>query len=211
MTALYDPLTYENLMSGLIVQFEKQPLEHLTTTVNAQGPGIYALFYHGQFGAYAPISCSETPIYVGKAVPPGARKGAASININAPALRGRLSIHARNIDAVHNLALKDFQCRFLPLVPVWITLAERFLIDYYSAVWNVGLDGFGNNPQGAARRTEVSWWDTLHPGRPWADNLPRGKVKTPANARQRVLDFFEGRTSKQEDDASAVWPGPLPD
>lgn len=204
MTALYDPLTYENLMGGLIVQFEKQPLEHLTTTVNAQGPGIYALFYRGQFGAYAPISCSETPIYVGKAVPPGARKGAAAININAPALRGRLRIHARNIDAVHNLALKDFLCRFLPLVPVWITLAERFLIDHYGAVWNVGLDGFGNNPQGAARSTEISWWDTLHPGRPWADNLPRGTVKTPENARQRVLDFFEGKASELEDDATAI-------
>ena len=211
MTALYDPLTYENLMFGLIVQFEKQPLEPFTTTVNVQGPGIYALFYRGQFGAYSPISCSETPIYVGKAVPPGARKGAATINTKAPALRNRLRIHARNLDAVHNLELSDFLCRFLPVVPVWITLAERFLIDQYGAVWNVGLDGFGNNPQGAARITEVSWWDTLHPGRPWADKLPRSTVKTPDNARQRVLDFFEGRTSKQEDDASAIWPGPLPD
>ena len=156
MTELYDPLTYENLMAGLMVQFEKQPLEHLTTTVNAQGPGIYALFYHGQFGAYAAISRSETPIYVGKAVPPGAWKGAAAINIEAPALRTRLRIHARNIDYVHNLELSDFLCRFLPVVPVWITLAERFLIDYYGAVWNVGLDGFGNNPQGAARSTEIS-------------------------------------------------------
>ena len=123
-------------------------------------------------------------------------RGAAEIDIKAPALRSRLRIHARNIDAVHNLALSDFLCRFLPVVPVWITLAERFLIDYYGAVWNVGLDGFGNNPQGAARSTEVSWWDTLHPGRPWADKLPHGKVKTPANARQRVLDFFEGRASE---------------
>ena len=196
MTELYAPLTYENLMAGLMVQFEKQPLEHLTTTVNAQGPGIYALFYHGQFGAYAAISRSETPIYVGKAVPPGARKGAAAINVEAPALRTRLRNHARNIDYVHNLELSDFLCRFLPVVPVWITLAERFLIDYYGAVWNVGLDGFGNNPQGAARSTEISWWNTLHPGRPWADDLPRGTVKTPASARQRVLDFFEGRAGE---------------
>ena len=34
------------------------------------------------------------------------------------------------------------QGRFLAVVPVWITLTERFLIDYFKPVWNLCLDGF---------------------------------------------------------------------
>jgi hypothetical protein len=42
------------------------------------GAGIYAIYYRGNSSIYKPISienCKEIPIYVGKAVPPGARKG----------------------------------------------------------------------------------------------------------------------------------------
>lgn len=43
-----------------------------------KGAGIYAIYYEGDFPPYAPISRkteTEIPIYVGKAVPAGARKG----------------------------------------------------------------------------------------------------------------------------------------
>jgi hypothetical protein len=46
------------------------------------GTGIYALYYAGEFAAYAPISSADcgTPIYVGKAEPPGRRTGLASLD-----------------------------------------------------------------------------------------------------------------------------------
>ncbi len=37
---LYDPLTYDNLMAGMVLQFEKQPLEPLKSIEIASGPGI---------------------------------------------------------------------------------------------------------------------------------------------------------------------------
>ena len=75
------------------------------------------------------------------------------------------------------------------MVPVWITLAERFLIDHYKPVWNLRLDGFGNHDPGAGRRQgEASWWDTLLPGPTWAAELR--VVKTRDQARERVTQFF---------------------
>ena len=68
---LYDPLTYDNLMAGMVSHFEKQTIERLDTIVNIPGPGIYSLFYSGALPVYRPISGREMPIYVGKAVPPG--------------------------------------------------------------------------------------------------------------------------------------------
>ena len=167
--SLYAPLTYDNLMAGLVVYFERQPRVSLESVEDVEGPGIYALFYRGGFDVYRPISGTSEPIYVGKAVPPGSRKGAA-VNENAPALRRRIGEHTKSIAEAENLAVAEFECRFLAVVPVWITLTERFLIDHYKPVWNLCLDGFGNHDPGAGRRQgEASWWDTLHPGRPWAN------------------------------------------
>ena len=105
------------------------------------------------------------------------------------AMRDRLSNHGCSIDAATNLNIDDFLCRFLAVVPVWVTLAERFLIDYYRPVWNIGVDGFGNNQQGQNRATgDRSWWDTLHPGRSWASQrTPKG---TEPEAMALVAQFF---------------------
>ena len=188
MNGLYDPLTYENLMAGLVVHFERQPQEGLAAVHEASGPGIYALFYDGDFDAYQQIAGTPQPIYVGKAVPPGSRKG-GEVDVSAPALQRRLHEHARSLEAADNLTLADFECRYLSLVPVWITLAERFLIDHYRPVWNLQLDGFGNHDPGQGRRQgEASWWDTLHPGRSWAAGLRQ--AKTMSEARERTARFF---------------------
>jgi hypothetical protein len=78
------------------------------------------------------------------------------------------------------------------VVPVWITLAERFLIDHYLPVWNRCLEGFGDHDPGRGRyQGERSWWDTLHPGRSWADKLR--KVKSRGSAVSLVQDFFSGQ------------------
>ena len=188
MSELYDPLTWENLMAGLVVRFEQQPQVSFTDVDSAEGPGIYALFYTGQHPAYVPIAGTPHPIYVGKAVPRGTRKGSME-GRGQHALRDRLNNHRRSIDAANNLDLGDFLCRFLAVVPVWVTLAERFLIDYYRPIWNTDVDGFGNNPQGQFRATgKGSWWDTLHSGRSWASQrTPKG---TEAEAIALVARFF---------------------
>ena len=179
MAELYDPLTYDNLMAGLVVHFERQPRQGLSNTVDVEGPGIYAIFYAGAYGPYAPVAGSEYPIYVGKAVPPGSRKG-EDIDASAPALRRRLREHAKSISAAENIDLADFHCKHMAVEPVWIALAERFLIDYYKPVWNLVLDGFGDHDPGRGRRdSQRSWWDTLHPGRSWLRSwcMPRHELR----------------------------------
>ena len=185
---LYDPLTYDNLMAGLILHFEKQGPEPLDAIAGIKGPGIYSLFYSGELTTYSPISCNDRPIYVGKAVPPGSRKG-ENIDENSPALQRRINEHSKSIRQATNLEISDFSCRYLAVVPVWITLAERFLIDHYKPVWNLCLDGFGDHDPGKGRRnSQRSWWDTLHPGRSWAIGL--GDEKTRQDADENVARFF---------------------
>lgn len=188
MPDLYDPLTYDNLMAGVVVRFEQQERVPLDSLPKVEGPGIYSLHYRGAFEAYRPTVAERRPIYVGKAVPPGSRKGAI-VDESRPALSDRLREHARSIRAASNLDPTDFECRFLAVVPVWITLAERFLITHYRPVWNLCLDGFGDHDPGKGRAgSERSWWDTLHPGRPWAAKLRAGKKDS--DATRRIAEFF---------------------
>ena len=176
-------------MAGLVVHFERQLLVALEASDAAYGPGIYAIFYGGPHIAYAPISGKARPIYVGKATTKGGRTGSVLDRKDEGALRARLRGHRRNLQAVANLDVHDFTVRYLAIVPVWITLAERFLIDHYRPIWNIEIDGFGNNAPGKNRsESEVSWWDTLHPGRPGAARLNR--VKTEDQALERASLFF---------------------
>lgn len=197
MPDLWDPLTYENLMAGTVAHFEKQGPQPLTASTDIEGPGIYALYYKGEFSEYRSVADGICPIYVGKAVPPGARKGAGDVDVGAPALRRRLREHAKSIGAVENLELEDFSFRALAIVPVWITFAEQALIKQYEPVWNVCLDGFGKHDQGKNRAATLrSWWDTLHPGRPWSQVTFEGPTpgRTAAEASALVQKHFEERS-----------------
>ena len=192
MPDLWDPLTYETLMAGTVAHFETQELEPLANTITLEGPGIYALYYKGNMPEYRPIADGSRPIYVGKAVPPGARKGGVG-NIKAPALRNRLRDHAKSITGAHNLDPGDFSFRALAIVPVWIVFAEQALIQQYHPVWNTRLEGFGKHHQGRNRASTIqSWWDTLHPGRSWAQvhALQAELSRTPAEARKLVRQHF---------------------
>lgn len=185
---LYDPLNYDNLMVGLTSHFEQQTKVRLNQAAGIEGPGIYALYYDGTHPAYAKIAAGDVPIYVGKAVPPGSRKG-TRVNVAKPVLQIRIDEHIDSIAQATNLDVSDFWCRYLAVQPVWITLAERFLIDRFKPVWNLRLDGFGNHDPGGGRsNSQRSWWDTMHPGRPWAAKLRA--VKTLAKAEERVRTFL---------------------
>jgi len=178
----YDPLSYENLARSVVGVLMVQSPVPLPPPEPFGGPGVYAIYYTGGFPAYRPVaspSC-ERPIYVGMAVPPGARKGLSDFDAADTALFRRLHDHAKSLEAAQNLELYDFRCRYLIVVPVWITLAERFLLSQYRPIWNTVIDGFGNHDPGAGRRgMRRPRWDILHPGRPWAQQL--SAAETPDN------------------------------
>ena len=143
------------------------------------GAGIYAIYYEGDFPAYQSIAAMnrnskyEAPIYVGKAIPAGARRGNVGLGVDpGKVMHRRLTEHARSIDSANNLDLAHFRCRYLIVDDIWIPLGESLLISRFRPAWNHVVDGFGNHDPGAGRRNQQrSPWDILHPGRPWANRL----------------------------------------
>lgn len=206
MTEPYNPLDKLNLARSIeteLLSRHKQPLADLD---GVAGAGVYAIHYTGPFDAYAPIADGERPIYVGKAIPKGGRKGGFGQNAAlGRALLDRLRQHAQSIDQARNLDLADFQVRSLVVDDIWIPLGENMLIENFQPAWNVVIDGFGNKTPGARRATQHrSPWDVLHPGRTFADMLadhPQGAEVFD----QRVRDFFLGEavplvTAEERDD-----------
>jgi hypothetical protein len=78
---------------------------------------------------------------------------------------------------VENLNIEDFWCRFLVVDDIWIPLGESLLIQRHRPIWNSMLDGFGNHDPGAGRHKGARPnWDTLHPGRAWAERCAPSKL-----------------------------------
>ena len=174
MTQPYDPLDYGNLARSVVdalLGADAMPLP----PERFDGLGVYAIYYTGPLD-YAETDVSvEKPIYVGSAGPEGQRKGLSQAGLTADRTRrlhGRLRQHARSIEQAENLSVRYARCRYLVVEPVWITLAEQFLIRHFRPLWNVALDGFGNHDPGSGRINMARpRWDIVHPGRPWADIL----------------------------------------
>ena len=170
------------------------PPDPLPPQESFNGVGVYTLHYIGMFPAYAGIN-ADAPIYVGKVDPPGRRQGRSSSKTATTALYRRLSQHAESIRSASNLNLTDFRCRWLVLDPVWIGLTEQVLIAEYQPIWNVVVDGFGNNDPGRGRWNQRrSQWDTLHPGREWAFNL-RDREETAEEVMKAVIDYRSGNAA----------------
>lgn len=161
------------------------------------GAGIYAIYYIGDFEPYKLMAESnrndqfQWPIYVGKAVPPGARKEGFGLGADpGTALFKRLSEHYESVSAAQNLNQNDFYCRYLVVDDIWIPLAESLLIERFQPVWNRVLDGFGNHDPGKGRyEQQRSPWDEVHPGRVWAEKL--NPAAFPADVwSERVVEFL---------------------
>ncbi|MGI8553101.1 MAG: Eco29kI family restriction endonuclease [Dehalococcoidia bacterium] len=175
----YNPLDKRNLGVSVADAMLQQPVVPLPPLERFMAAGIYAIYYIGNFPAYASIAernrndRHNQPIYVGKAVPAGARKGGLGIDVPASTvLYDRLAEHARSIEQVENLDLGDFSCRYLAVDDIWIPLGESLLIEQFSPVWNKIIDGYGNHDPGGGRcNQQRSPWDVLHQGRPWAERL----------------------------------------
>lgn len=181
----FNPLNKKNLGFSVAEAMLEKQIESLPPAAAFEGAGIYAIYYTGGFPAYKPITDKNKnnkfgcPIYVGKAVPAGARKG--GFGLDAPAgkvLFQRLNEHAESISETQNLKLDDFRCRYLTVDDIWIPLGESLLIEMFSPLWNKVLDGFGNHDPGKGRyEQQISPWDILHPGRAWAAKLKPGRPK----------------------------------
>ena len=193
MAKPYDPLDYDNLARSVVTALLKLSPTALPPTKKFFGSGVYALYYTGSLPFYSHISSSDlhAPIYVGKAVPTGTRKGGRQVDSESSVeLYRRLNDHAKSIEQAKNLALVEFQVRHLVVEPVWITLAEQFLISHFRPAWNTVIEGFGNHPPGSGRSAmRRPRWDIVHPGRPWAAKL---KAAETAEEVVRLIDTQGG-------------------
>jgi hypothetical protein len=201
--APFNPLDKLSLARGLARALLENPCERLPPQASFPGAGIYVIYYSGKFPLYEKIASLNragkfaVPIYAGKAVSEGARKGALGKEPGTALFR-RLREHAKSIEQVKNLDAADFRCRYLVVDDIWIPLGEQLLIEAFSPLWNVALDGFGiHHPGGPRSRQQRSTWDTLHPGRPWADHLPPNK-RSPAQIEASVQEFLTGWKVKDE-------------
>lgn len=200
----FDPLSRPALAESIALQLLKSPAFPFPPREKIVGAGIYALYYSGDFPAYQPIAKKNKgakppiPIYVGKAVPKGSRKGGVGLKSKpGSALFARLSKHAHSIESVSNLNLADFRYRYVICEDVWITFCETMLIIRFKPLWNVFVEGFGINVPGAGREKQrKSMWDTLHPGRPEARKLPPND-KSAAELEELVAEFFAGKIASK--------------
>lgn len=200
MLGPYNPLDKINLARNIEAEILKRECEPLTNADQVQGAGVYVIYYRGGFEPYAPLSevnreACKLPIYVGKAIPKGGRKG--GMPTIAPgtgtALASRLRKHALTIKATPTLDVTDFRFRYLVLDDIWIPLGENILIENFKPLWNIAVDGFGINDPGAGRAAQKrSPWDVLHPGRDYAARLTGGGVDM-AVVVGRIQDHFAKR------------------
>ena len=173
----YNPLEKRALAESVCKALLAKPVEPLPPGQRFNGAGVYAIYYAGGFPPYQPVAAANRdgkyalPIYVGKAVPPGSRKGGFQLELPGDAvLYKRLREHAESVAASQNLRLADFRCRYLVVDDIWIPLGESLLIEMFSPLWNKIVDGFGNHDPGKGRRAgQRPPWDVIHPGREWAD------------------------------------------
>jgi len=196
----FNPLDKSNLGESVAEAMLQQPVGALPPEPFI-GAGIYAIYYMGTFPLYEKVAMKNKdglyhwPIYIGKAVPAGARKGGFGLGADpGQVLFKRIVEHASTIEEAENIELTDFRCRYLVVDDIWIPLAESMLIEMFSPVWNRKIDGFGNHDPGKGRYNQQrSSWDTIHPGRSWAY-----KLQPPSNDDHKIKEDVEKFIVKTE-------------
>lgn len=193
----YNPLDKWNLGVSVAEAMLSQDAAPLGSLTRFDGAGVYAIYYTGQFDAYRPLARlnkgkkPKAPIYVGRAIPPGARKGGFGLDATpSQALFNRLAEHAESINLAANLNIKDFHCRYLVVDDIWIPLGESLLIAKFAPVWNTLIDGFGNHDPGKGRYNGLCpRWDVLHPGRAWAAKC-KARQETANQIKNDIAEYF---------------------
>lgn len=201
MTAPYNPLDMENLAHSIVTTMVETPPTPMADLPRFTGAGIYAIYYNGDFSAYAALASAnkdgwDVPIYVGKAVPQGGRRGiGVADHTTTQALANRIRQHGNSLRAVENLDIDDFVARWLVVEDIWIPLGESALIRRHRPVWNALVDGFGNHAVDKGRGAGLrSRWDTLHPGRTWAADLP-SRDESPSAIENEIREYLRSRLS----------------
>ncbi len=157
---------------------EKRPLDSLADSPFL-GSGVYAVYYNGKSEqAYLPISSTETPIYVGKADPRNPQAETTEEQGNTLFLRIRY--HTKNMIKA-NLPLKDFSYRASPIQSGMQSAVEDFMIRLFRPIWNKEIKicyGIGKHGDSATTRANRrSPWDTMHPGRKWAEATTTDQIQ----------------------------------
>jgi len=202
MNSPFNPLAIENLSKSIVTQILETEPTRLDQVPRFFGAGLYAIYYCGDYSAYQLLSRHNrgggwnVPIYVGKAVPAGGRRGIEVVNHGTTqALTKRIGEHAGSVQAAINLDITQFSVRWLTVEDIWIPLGESAMLRKSQPLWNALVDGFGNHDPGRGRRAGVrSRWDTLHPGRPWAGNFPE-RPESASDIDQDVQEYLRQRLS----------------
>lgn len=189
----YKDYVLPNILEVSVIQkaidfFASRQMLDLPLTDPFTDAGVYAIYYFGPFENYKSLSdINKTarnskeyfPIYVGKAVPKGSRT-ARTKSSTEQTLFKRLEEHTKSIQDASNLNINDFKCRFVILRDNEVDLIvplESALIRAYAPLWNSCVSGFGIHHPGSGRYGQKkSEWDTLHPGRYFADKLTGKKL-----------------------------------
>jgi hypothetical protein len=192
----FNPLDRINLGKSVAEALLESDVRALNEPHPFRGAGIYAIYYTGNYPLYKSIAARnrngkfEVPIYVGKAIPAGGRKGGDLEADPRQALYRRLAEHAESIEQASNLGIDDFKCQALVVDDIWIPLGESLLIAKFAPVWNKVIDGFGNHDPGKGRYAGMRpRWDVLHPGRAWALKC-QDRSETLAQIGAEVKQYF---------------------
>lgn len=203
MTGSFNPLAMESLAESILGRLMANAPQPLGLLPRFSGAGIYAIYYVGDFPVYDIITQAnandqwELPIYVGKAVPKGGRQGIDVSPAANTAVWSRLRSHARSIEQATNLDLAHFFARWLIVDDIWIALGESALLRHKRPLWSAMVDGFGNHDPGKGRRAGLTpQWDTLHPGRPWAESLEKRPDIAYAQIEIDALEYLQSRHSR---------------
>ncbi|MDQ2075167.1 Eco29kI family restriction endonuclease [Marinimicrobium sp. ABcell2] len=201
----FNPLDKRHLGESVGQAMLRQRITPLADLKSFKGAGLYAIYYKGEFPAYQLIAernrngAFSAPIYVGKAVPKGARKGGSLETSPGTVLYGRLMQHKKSIEEAENLNIEDFHCRFLIVDDIWIPLGESLLIAKFHPLWNKLIDGFGNHNPGKGRHEgQRPRWDTLHPGRTWAERC-QPRMETASQITREVVDYLRNNPPPEDD------------
>lgn len=194
-TSVFDPSDTDTVGRLVALALLSQDFIPLGEVPPTYGSGVYALYYVGDHPAYAEISNTENPIYIGKADPASStaknpreqgtrlfgrladhRKAIATVQAHAEAMEKARVAAGGSGPAVPILRVQDFTCRRLVCTTHAQLVAEQHLIRLFLPAWNSEMKiCFGISKHGDAATTRAnnrSPWDVLHPGRAWAVGNP---------------------------------------
>lgn len=161
MSENFNPLDDKNIQKLFLSELDNKEFKTFDCIQSVTGQGVYVIW-----ASELPYDFDkEKPVYIGKAVSPGGRKGDTGRFTSSP-LKKRLLEHMKSIQKATNLNVANFKFKTISLDEHWTVYAEQLFIKTLNPLWNKNYDGFGNHAVGATRSEQKSSkWDATHPGR----------------------------------------------